>query len=58
MNCCDVCGFPVEYSYCVLSDHTGKYYCLDMDECGRRAREELTLDEVCVLAKMAIECLR
>lgn len=48
---CSRCGFLVPPNERLKSRHTGDTYCLNIDECSRRARNDLTFEEISELGK-------
>lgn len=47
---CGRCGFPVTKATALHSKHTGVWYCPDLDDCGRRSKNDLTLGEIKTMA--------
>lgn len=47
---CSRCGFDIPPALRIKSKHTGHYYCRDLDACARRARNDLTFEEMFMLA--------
>lgn len=48
---CSRCGFELPPTFRIKSKHTGAYYCADLVSCDRRARNDLTDEEITWLAR-------
>lgn len=54
---CSLCGLPVDSKHHVYSHYTGLFYCSDLDNCHRRAKNNLTIEEAETLTNMVIEAI-
>lgn len=52
---CATCGFEIDPARHIYSKHTGLYYCVDLDNCHRRAKNDLNYGEISQLTSRIIK---